>query len=146
MTVFSRRILCVGPILVCALVAISGCHDPEQARGRKLFVGDLPLAGRIAGHSEILPEIATRCVNCHTVNGAAASTPTNAFGTGLSAASLQSSMPRRGGPPSRFDQATMCRLLRTGIDPASIIVPRSMPLYDATDEECHALWSYLTRA
>jgi hypothetical protein len=59
---------------------------------------------------------------------------------------LLASLSRRGGPPSRFDEAKLCRLLRTGIDPVSIVVAQSMPLYDLSDDDCHALWTYLTQA
>ena len=54
-------------------------------------------------------------------------------------------MPRRNGPPSRFDEASFCRLLRTGVDPADIVVPRAMPRYAIDDTDCRALWAYLSR-
>jgi hypothetical protein len=52
-------------------------------------------------------------------------------------------MPRRGGPPSAFDRDTFCRLLRTGVDPAWVVVDVSMPRYALSDEQCHALWTHL---
>ena len=52
---------------------------------------------------------------------------------------------RRGGPPSRFDERSFCRLLRTGEDPAGVILPRAMPRYEIDDADCLRLWRYLTR-
>ena len=134
-------------IVVAVAVLLAACGDgPERERGRRLFAGELPAAGHIKGHTETLPSDASRCANCHTARGAAASAPTSAFGPALSRATLLASLSRRGGPPSRFDEAKLCRLLRTGIDPVSIVVAQSMPLYDLSDDDCHALWTYLTQA
>jgi len=57
---------------------------------------------------------------------------------------LLSSLPRRGGPPSRYELGAFCRLLRVGIDPASVVIPGNMPRYQVTDQECRELWTYLT--
>jgi hypothetical protein len=52
---------------------------------------------------------------------------------------------RRGGPPSRFDAAAFCRLLRTGEDPAGVLLPKAMPRYELDDAQCGQLWRFLAR-
>ncbi|MES1162053.1 MAG: hypothetical protein ABUL50_03210, partial [Rhizobacter sp.] len=66
------------------------------------------------------------------------------FGPTLSSRFLLDARSRRGGPASRFDAASLCRLLRTGVDPASIIIARAMPLYELSDRDCAALWAFLS--
>ncbi len=56
------------------------------------------------------------------------------------------SLGRRGGPPSLFSQASFCRMLRTGVDPAYIVITRRMPRYTLSDEQCLGLWHYLMEA
>ena len=50
----------------------------------------------------------------------------------------------RGGPPSGYDRGTLCRLLREGIDPAHVMVTRTMPRFDLDDAACAALWTHLS--
>ena len=121
-------------------------------RGRRLFNGDLPMTGAIAGHATALPPQASRCVNCHAAGSAppstrpdAASASTRSFGPVLNAKLLLQDTRRRGGPPSRYDEAALCKLLSTGIDPAYIIIPASMPRYELPPGDCKALWVYLTQ-
>jgi len=153
--------------------AVSGSRRPPLSaaarRGASLYRGDTPLPGALHGHERALPPAATRCTNCH---GAQANAPRTAvrplepgpFDTGsaaalspsaaaladaanlgppLDAASLTSLRARRGGPPSRFDAPALCTLLRTGLDPAQILIPQSMPRYAPTDADCRDLWAYL---
>lgn len=108
-----------------------------QAEGAELFDGRRPLVARIAGHDEALPAQASRCSNCHA--------GTSPVGGELSATTLASARPRRGGPPSRYDAARLCRLLREGIDPAHVMVPREMPRYTIDDAACEAMWAHLSR-
>ena len=119
-----------------------GCGESARQKGQRLFIGEAPLTGRITGHGEPLPAGATRCINCHAAGTPTADT-TNSFGPGLSAASLQTPSARRGGPPSRFDAQSLCRLLRTGTDPAYIVIAQAMPRYSVSDEDCDALWAFL---
>lgn len=118
------------------------------ARGRALFAGTAPLRGTISGHASALPPAGARCVNCHSASAAgAAAVPASAlasFGPLLTRPHLTGLLPRRGGPPSRYDEATFCRLLRTGIDPAYVLITRSMPRYELPDADCQALWLHLT--
>lgn len=116
----------------------------QRARGAALFAGEAPLAARLFGHEGTLPAVATRCRNCHEP----AAAPAGPAGSGpyagvLTAASLTTPRPRRGGPPSRFDAAALCALLRTGTDPAHVMIATTMPRYDVSDAQCHDLWAYL---
>jgi len=113
-----------------AFLALQG-----RAEGAALYEGRQPLVARVSGHEQPLPALATRCVNCH--EGA------QAIGPALNERTLAQPLPRRGGPPSRYDAAALCRLLREGIDPASVIVPRAMPRYEIDTRACEALWSHL---
>ncbi len=147
-----------------ALCAAAQPADTE--RGRRLFNGELPLIGKVSGHTTALPLQASRCVNCHAAGtalpsagstastaptGAAASTApaasasTQSFGPALTPKLLLQDTRRRGGPASRYDEAALCKLLATGIDPAYIIIPASMPRYELSAADCKALWVYLTQ-
>jgi hypothetical protein len=123
----------------------------DAEHGRRLYWGELPLNGRVAGHSAVLPTQASRCANCHARGtepgpparaGLAGSQP---IGGSLSAQHLTQPVKRRGGPASVFDAQSLCRLVRTGVDPAHIVVASEMPRYDLSDADCQALWSYLSR-
>lgn len=136
--------------LACA--AVAAAQAPDAERGRRLFNGDLPLTARVSGHTASLPPQASRCVNCHAAGtappaapAAAASSSTPSFGPALDARLLLQDARRRGGPPSRYDEAALCKLLATGIDPAYIIIPASMPRYELDPADCKALWIFLTR-
>ena len=112
----------------------------DARRGAELFDGSLPLTARIAGHAERLPAEATRCINCHRANrdGRDAIAPL------LTRQHLLELVARRGGPPSQYDERTFCRVLRSGIDPAWVILPRVMPRYEVDEATCSALWAHLT--
>ena len=130
-------------VVVAALVI--ACPDATPADvGRSLFEGRSPLVGRIAGQDIVLPVQASRCVNCHldarpAPGGAAA----QRLGPPLTGPSLLETVQRRGGPPSRYDSTAFCRLLRTGVDPAFVIVDRSMPRYEIDTADCEALWAHV---
>lgn len=122
----------------------------ETALGARAFDGRAPLDARIEGHLAVLPGGAAACANCHLPSA----TPIGAAGEPRAAASLgpildrerlTERLARRGGPPSRFDERSFCRLLRTGEDPAGVILPRAMPRYEIDDAGCQQLWRYLTR-
>jgi hypothetical protein len=86
-----------------------------------------------------LPAWTTRCINCHTRTESAA-----AFAPSLTPGNLLNAKSRRGGPPSRYDLATFCRAVKDGIDPASVVLRKSMPHYQISDVECAALWRFVT--
>jgi hypothetical protein len=130
-------------------LATASASPPELERGRQLYFGEVPLVGRVTGHTTDLPPNALRCINCHAAGTAPPAAPGAAasasFGPALNAEVLTRQIPRRGGPPSRYDDASLCKLLTTGIDPAYIIIPRNMPRYTLSAADCRALWSYLTQ-
>lgn len=118
-----------------------------QAQGRQLFHGEAStlggVPGRLAGHGDDLPAVATRCANCHSTGGAQDFPSTLEFAPRLNRPGLTQPLPRRGGPPSAYDAASLCKLLREGIDPAWVMVRQEMPRYAATDAQCVALWAFL---
>ncbi len=144
-------------VLAGAVMATGVAASVAGAReGAGLFDGRHPLAGRLAHHAQALPAEALRCVNCHArgpaasaavgisaATGVSAATP--GFAPTLSAAHLTGHIERRGGPPSRYDRSAFCQVLRTGVDPAGVLLPRAMPRYDVTDAQCAALWAHLTQ-
>lgn len=148
-----RRLAELGLATVLGLAAAlpaAWAGPAEIERGRRLFNGELPLPGRVTGHTADLPPQASRCSNCHGAGTAppaqgVASAPTASFGPTLNADALTRDLARRGGPPSRYNEAALCKLLSTGIDPAYIIIPRSMPRYDVVPADCAALWAYLSQ-
>lgn len=140
-----------GLVALACRVGVAQAGPEPVSPGARLFDGSTPLAARVSGQDLALPAHASRCVNCHldtapvAVPGLAAS-GSRRFGPALTPALLRESQRRRGGPPSRYDGAAFCRLLRTGIDPASVIIDRSMPRYQVSDAECATLWTHLAGA
>ena len=127
-------------------LAASALADSD-GRGRQLFDGELALPARIAGQDFALPSQASRCVNCHgPARGNATSQAAGAqrIGPALTARTLTDAVRRRGGPPSRYDSGSLCTLLRSGVDPAHVIVVRTMPRYEITEADCRSLWLHLT--
>lgn len=145
------------PVLVASAwwlagaLASDGLAQPSlpagDARGAALWRGALPLEGRIAGHAQALPVAASRCINCHGAD--AVPSVAGQAGGGvppvLTAHHLRTPQPRRGGPPSRYDAAAFCALLRSGVDPAKVLLPRQMPRYAIDDADCRALWTHLVQ-
>jgi len=152
--VAGRRRRAAGALVVGALAAGAGLawwwlQASPAADGAALFDGRRPLIARIQGHDDRLPPAAARCSNCHAPSAvrqaaAGAGVATANFGPVLDRASLTQPLPRRGGPPSRYDAAALCRVLRTGADPALITLPRTMPRYELSDADCAALWAHLS--
>lgn len=126
-------------------VPLVSAPDVVAGRGAALWRGEQPLVGRIVGHASALPSTASRCINCHA---GAIGSPLGEAGAAprLTAEYLRGAVSRRGGPPSRFDEAGFCTLLRTGLDPAAVLLPRHMPRYEVGDADCTALWRYLVSA
>jgi hypothetical protein len=149
-TVFAIAVVRTLLLGLAASIGVAA-QAADAERGRRLFNGDLPLSGVITGHTSALPPQASRCVNCHAVGSAppsaasANAASTQSFGPALNAKLLLQDARRRGGPPSRYDEAALCKLLSTGIDPAYIIIPASMPRYELGTADCKALWTFLTQ-
>jgi hypothetical protein len=142
MTLVLHRHIVIAVALLAAGASLAAPGD--GALGARLFEGRAPLPATLAGGDLRLPTTASACANCHRREGQSPAAPTTAaFGPSLTASSLRSRQPRRGGPPSSYKAASFCRLLRTGIDPADVILDQRMPRYAATDAECEALWWYL---
>jgi hypothetical protein len=110
-------------------------------QGNALFQGKVKLAGRIRGHDDLLPPAAVRCTNCH--NAYRQATLSRVAPPHLNRSLLLDARQRRGGPPSRYDQAAFCRLLKSGADPAYVLISREMPVYEVNDEQCASLWAFL---
>ena len=126
---------------VATALAVAGAFHPWPL-GFALYHGYLPLQGRITGHDDDLPGMASKCVNCHDavrsdVAPAIVIAP-------LTKASLTEPVSRRGGPPTVYAESSFCSLLRDGVDPALVIVNRTMPRFAMADSDCHALWRYVS--
>jgi hypothetical protein len=137
-----------GRWLLVAVAAIASCRGPSRRieLGQALFIGTRPLTARLAGHGFDLPQMAVRCTNCHRREDerCPAAASSQDFAPALGPARLTRPMPRRGGPPSTYDRAGLCRLLGAGVDPAFVMIAQAMPRYVFTDEECGDLWAFLT--
>lgn len=148
----SRQIQGLSAILLTALVAWIALEcwqiQAQASVGAALFQGKAAPAppARLNRHAMDLPAAATACINCHQIgypNKLARNVP---FGGWLSSQQLTQLRARRGGPPSRFDAASLCELLRSGRDPALVIVNTTMPRYEVNAAQCEALWTYLNTA
>ena len=125
--------------------SVPGPATVSVQRGSALFNGREALSGRIRGHDEPLPPEAVRCVNCHGAAARGSTRISRAVAPHLDRAFLLEFQQRRGGPPSRYDQAAFCTLLRSGVDPAQVLIAREMPTYDMDEAQCSSLWSFLMR-
>lgn len=114
--------------------------DPRL--GEKIYLGAVPLSARIAGSSDELSPAAAKCVNCHG-SDARGVTEGELRGSDIRTQVLQTAARRRGGPPSRYDRLTFCAALRSGHDPAGVVLARGMPRYRIPTIACTALWNYL---
>jgi hypothetical protein len=140
-----QKLMLLGSLLSTACALMGAAAKPALLeQGRKLFVGEVTVAGRMVGHEQALPVEASRCSNCHLSETATVKPPsTQDFGPKLGPLSLTRSLPRRGGPASAYNASSFCRLLRDGVDPAHVMIPQTMPRYTLTNAECEALWTFL---
>jgi hypothetical protein len=142
---FSKLSILLGAVCVLVQAAPAGaCENfgnDAGAAGCHMFFGETPLQGAIVEHDRPLPPGVVACANCHL--GDTRSTSDGSFAPSLSRSILTELRRRRGGPPSQFSVASFCRLLRTGVDPAYIVISRKMPRYVLDDEQCLDLWHYL---
>lgn len=150
----SRWGLLLIPLVIGAALAGRYAWWQRQAQlseGEALFRGEQAMNASLAGQSMGLPAVATRCSNCHEArqpvplsDQAASAVSARTYASPLSAMWLQQARLRRGGPETVYDARSLCQLLRTGVDPAMIMVSTVMPRYQATEAQCAALWTYLT--
>ena len=108
-----------------------------------MFAGTEALKGTIRGHQTDLPPEVVKCGNCHAAGHQPRAGATRA--PRIDRSLLLSTMQRRGGPPSAYDAQSFCKLVRTGVDPAYILIAREMPVYDMDDARCTSLWRFLTK-
>jgi hypothetical protein len=142
---FARRqrvawLLALGALILSARVT---ARETVRERGQALFAGREPLKGKVRGHQSELPPAVVVCRNCHAAQKQV-QTPAPAPAPPIDRSLLLEARPRRGGPPSSYDRAAFCKLLRTGIDPAYVLVAREMPVFDLDDAQCVSLWRFLT--
>lgn len=154
------RLVTVASVALGWLATGAALANPALEAGRQIFTGAQPLVAHMPGHAQRLPVAASRCINCHAAPGlraaggataglgaasrAGANTGTGSFGPRLDAAHLLQPQARRGGPPSRYDAAGLCRVLREGVDPAGVVLVNAMPRYQIDDSACRQLWTLLT--
>ncbi|CAB3808879.1 hypothetical protein LMG28614_06901 [Paraburkholderia ultramafica] len=108
--------------------------------GCSIFSGQHAIPAQLREDDLPLPGSTTRCVNCHTRTDSA-----DTFAPPLTPGNLFAAKSRRGGPASSYDQAAFCKALRDGIDPADVMLRKTMPHYQINDVECAALWHFVTR-
>ena len=133
----------MGFVVVTSPARADEIVTADQGTGAQLFFGKRALVGRLAGDELLLPADSTACANCHTEGVGPAGRGGARFGPVIQRGALMVSAPRRGGPPSRYDLSRFCRLLRTGVDAAEVMIARAMPRYAISDAECGSLWTYL---
>ena len=143
-SLISLSLISLSPISLplVSLPLVSPALAKSGNRGEALFRGREPLDGTIRGHQSRLPAEVVRCHNCHARGKDQVAKGTSA--PRIDRSLLLESRPRRGGPPSSYDEPAFCKLLRTGVDPAFVLIAREMPVYDVTDAQCAHLWRFLT--
>lgn len=126
-------------------VAFSGSSTREvSALGRRLFSGEEELSGRMYTHTVAMPTAVIRCSNCHAAGNGPAVARSSA--PRLTRDLLLQVRARRGGPPTSYGRDSFCRILRKGVDPAYILIDVAMPRYTFSDDQCMALWTFLTQS
>jgi len=132
-------------LLSLSLIAFAAAAEPARemsALGQRLFSGQEQLSGRIYTHEVDMPSAVTRCSNCHAAgNGPAVP---RSLAPRLTRRLLLDTMPRRGGPPTKYNRAGFCTLLGKGVDPAYVVIDVAMPRYKLNEQQCTALWAFLT--
>jgi hypothetical protein len=127
-------------MVITALPIGAGASPADD--GRALFVGDRQLTGKIAMHQRNLPSELLRCSNCHQSQASAPVKLTVA--PRLTRDWVLTPHERHGGPSTVYDLESFCVMLRTGKDPANLIVNVQMPRYEIAQSDCGSLWAYLT--
>lgn len=139
-------------IYICALCFLAtscSARSQEEAmrqaqyrQGKDIFSGKQSIPAKIAGHQDRLPPQVARCINCHAPVQSSSTRTESA--PSLSSAALLQSRARRGGPAFAYGRESFCTTLRSGVDPEHVILNRAMPRFDISNEQCLALWLYLT--
>jgi hypothetical protein len=124
-----------------AIAIAVALYSTPWLRGYALYHGHLAMTGRITGHDSNLPGRASRCVNCHDAGRSSALSARSI--APLTGASLTEPHSRRGGPETVYAESSFCTVLQNGMDPAYVLVNRTMPRYDLSASDCQALWFYV---
>ncbi|KJK24161.1 hypothetical protein UB46_12825 [Burkholderiaceae bacterium 16] len=132
-----RAVLGVA-LAAASMLAAAADSSGDVERGRALFHGETDLSAHLRGDPTPLPASAVRCINCHTRTSRG-----EAFAPPLTADSLRTLSPRRGGPPTAYDRDAFCSALANSIDVANVVLVKAMPQYLQSDSDCSALWAYL---
>jgi cytochrome c553 len=137
------RWLAGAAFALALLPALASRAEAEQTcapanLGCEIFDGEHPLPAHLRDDDHPLPAWTARCVNCHSRTA-----PANGFAPPLTPAYLLDPISRRGGPPTRYTPAALCRALSDGIDPANVVLRKAMPHYTLSDTECAALWRFI---
>jgi hypothetical protein len=140
---------CVGVSLLVPAASMP-LVDPAYRAGERIYFGDVVLQFSAGNVVDQLPHGLSACVHCHSASkadrsGFPARLRETKQAPTLTAASLLSEKSRRGGPPFAFDRDGFCATIRSGIDPQAIILRKTMPRFNATEEQCDSLWYFLTR-
>jgi hypothetical protein len=140
---FTSAALCTRvAILVGSLLGPPALASTLFEQGQALFMGRSPLAGKIRGHRRELPPEVVVCRNCHAAREQLP--PPTSSAPRIDGALLLELRERRGGPPSAYSEQSFCKLLRTGVDPAHVLISREMPIYVTDAAQCSSLWRFLT--
>jgi len=142
----AMRVAFVAVVAVVAFVAVVAIAPLARAQtacdpadmGCAIFNGQHPMTAHLRDDERPLPSFATRCVNCHV-----GTSTKPAFAPPLTHDALLGVASRRGGPLSHYDATSFCRAVKDGIDPAGVLLRKSMPHYRIADTECQALWQYV---
>lgn len=129
--------------------ATRGLTADDAVLGRRLFLGRIPLEASLRDEASSLPAAASRCINCHSLPRPAMTAGAERAKSAPAQGSPQDLLAfasRRGGPAFGYDAGSMCRTLRTGIDPQQVWLARAMPQFLLTPQQCMALWAYLTQS
>jgi hypothetical protein len=130
----------IGLALVTTARLANAAQPCEPADlGCSIFSGQHAIPAHLRDDDRPLPAWTTRCINCHT-----RTEPAAAFAPSLTPGYLLGATSRRGGPPSRYNAVAFCRALKDGVDPAGVVLRKSMPHYQISDIECAALWRFVT--
>jgi hypothetical protein len=124
--------------------------DASALRGSQLYDGRIALTGQLRGHDQPLPADALRCTNCHEPSRllpreAGTASSTDSFAPRLDQHSLTQFHARRGGPATRYDADAFCRVLHSSVDPGLVLLRKPMPQYTLSDDDCQALWLFLSQ-
>lgn len=119
----------------------AAARPAQEATGGAVYHQAQGVIPRVNG--EILAASAARCANCHGEAGEGRQEG-SLVASPLHRAALVAARSRRGGPPSRYSRESFCESLRTGIDPAGVMLDAAMPRYTLTEGSCRALWDFVT--